>query len=458
MTQIRKQLDRYRVGTSWSWVVRAICLVACLPAPIHAAVDPPNILLILADDVGQECLGCYGGQSYDTPHLDELARTGMRFRHCYSMPACHPTRLTLLTGRYPFRFGSVQWGDFPKSAEARTFGSVLSQAGYATGVAGKWQLTLLKDDPTHPRRLGFGHSDLFGWHEGPRYYEPLIYRNGEVRQDTLGYYGPDLYVRSLIKFMKANRERPFLAYYPMALCHDVTDDLETPVPHSPFDRYDSFAEMVDEMDRSVGRLMAALDALKLREQTLVLFVGDNGSPRKMIVRAEGNQLITQPVVSRQNGHDVPGGKTTLLDGGTRVPLIANWPGRISGGAAVDDLVDMSDFFPTLLELAGASATEKHAVDGHSFASRMLAGRPGNRQWAYSEGAVMPLPGGTEPSQKRSGAFWVRTARWKLYNDGRLFNLSSDPLEAKPIVEASDSLAARSMRTDLAQAIASLARE
>ena len=166
----------------------------------HGA-ERPNILFILADDVGQEVLECYGGQSYATPHLNELARTGVQFNHCYSMPVCHPTRLALMSGKYPVHLGATRWGDFPQSEEPFTFANILQEAGYATGIVGKWQLCLLRDDPNHPRRLGFQHSDLLGWHEGPRFYEPMIYNNGQVRTDTLGHYGPDLYVRSLIEFI-----------------------------------------------------------------------------------------------------------------------------------------------------------------------------------------------------------------------------------------------------------------
>ena len=229
----------------------------------------PNIIFILADDVGQEVLGCYGGESYATPNLDHLAKTGMRFRHCYAMPMCHPTRVTLLTGKYPFRLTesdthiAPRWGTFPAQAESQTFAHKLAQARYATGVFGKWQLALLRDTPDHAYRLGFQESQLFGWHEGPRYHEPLIYHNGKLRSDTLGHYGPDLYVHALVEFVKANRERPFLAFYPMALCHDVTDDLEVPVPHGPLERYESYPEMVAEMDRAVGRIISALNSLKL---------------------------------------------------------------------------------------------------------------------------------------------------------------------------------------------------
>ena len=364
-----------------------------------AAERPPNILFILADDVGQEVLGCYGGESYPTPHLDELARTGMRFEHCYSMPVCHPSRITLMTGKYPKRHGPVTWGSFPPKEEFMTFSNRLKNAGYATGITGKWQLTLLGGDPSHPQRLGFASSDLFGWHEGPRYYEPMVYHNGQVRDDTLGHYGPDLYVRSLIEFMKAHRDEPFLAYFSMALCHEVTDDLDPPVPHGPFDRYDSYAEMATEMDRSVGRIVATLNALKLRERTVILFTGDNGTPQTLIVRAEGKELITEPIISMQNGKAVPGGKKTLFDTGTRVPLIANWPGTIKPGQVADDLVDFSDFLPTFAELAGVELADAAQLDGHSLPSACAEREP-------------EAGSGRTPRKpfSRNRAVWNRTAK------------------------------------------------
>ena len=419
--------------------VGVVAASTTIPLPANAA-DRPNIVFILADDVGQGCLGCYGGQSYRTPHLDNLAKTGMRFRHCYSMPMCHPTRLTLMTGKYPFRHGDVSWGSFPKSGEPRTFSRILAESGYATAVFGKWQLALLRDVPDHPNRLGFQHCDVFGWHEGPRYYEPMIYRNGKVRDDTLGHYGPDLYVRSLIEFIKRNRDQPFLAYFPMALCHDVTDDLDAPVPHGPLGRYDSFAEMVEEMDRSIGRIVAALNALHLREQTLILYVGDNGTPQRMILRAEGQRLFRVPVVSRQNGINVRGGKGTLTDTGTRVPLIANWPGTVGKNQVVDDLVDMSDFLPTLAELAGVNLPVDQDPDGVSLVPRLVHGRASSRQWAYSEA---------------KGSRWVRTARWKLYDDGRLIDMESDRTEVTPMLEPNDTAAMRRARKQLCGALESL---
>ncbi|NND32760.1 MAG: sulfatase-like hydrolase/transferase [Saprospiraceae bacterium] len=410
--------------------------------------DKPNILFILADDVGQEVLSCYGGESYKTPHIDELARTGMRFQHTYSMPTCVPSRLTIMTGKYPTRFGDISWGDFPKSAEQNTFSNLMLDNGYVTGIAGKWQLCLLKDDPQHPARLGFQHSELFGRHEGPRYYEPLIYRNGHIRSDTKPFYGPDLYTRSIIEFMTKNQNKPFLAYYSMALCHEVTDDLETPVPRSPFDRYDSYPEMVAEMDRAVGRLVAALNALKLREKTLILFVADNGTPQNLIVRAEGKELIKEPIFSMQNGIKIPGGKATLTDGGTRVPMITNWPGTIKEGQVVEDLVDFTDFLPTFLDLAQAPQAISSNIDGFSFSDLLHGKGKSKRTWTYAEESVLPKPGGTEPSGVNSGLHYIRNVHWKLYNDGRLYDMINDRFEQAPILFENDTEISRNIRKEL----------
>ena len=430
-------------------IVRIVVVLCGLPNVVNAA-EPiqPNILFLFADDVGQEVLECYGGQSYPTPHLNALAEGGMKFTHAFSMPVCHPSRLTLMSGKYPFRHGTVRWGDYPPHEEEHTVSNHLRRAGYKTAIAGKWQLCLLADDPMHPQRMGFDHWDLFGWHEGPRYYEPMIYQNGKVRSDTLGHYGPDLYVRSVIEFIKANRDRPFFAYYSMALAHEVTDDLTPPVPHGPLGRYDNYAEMVAETDRNVGRLVAALDALNLREKTLILFVADNGTPPEIILRARGETLVKVPVVSRRNGRAVPGGKKQLTDAGTNVPMIANWPGTIRPGQVVDDVIDFSDFLPTFIELAGQTIPEDRPIDGLSFARRLTQSKPSPRRFAYCEEAVLPKPGGVEPEGESSGLKWVRTHNFKLYNNGQLFHMAEDPLEQYPLPQNHPSDATGEIRKQL----------
>lgn len=379
--------------------------------------EPPNILLILADDVGREVLGSYGGTSYPTPHLDRLARTGLRFEHAYSMPVCHPSRICLMTGRYPFRLGHPVWGTFPGEWEARTLPQVLKRAGYATAIAGKWQLTLLREDPEHPFRLGFDQYCLFGWHEGPRYYEPLIWENGRIRGDVGDQYGPDVYVRFLTEFMERHRPGPFFAFYSMALCHDVTDDLDHPVPFGPRGRYDSYPEMVEAMDQRVGRLVDALDRLGLRERTLIFFTTDNGTPKRSILTAREGKLIREPVSSRMGERIIPGGKGDLTDAGTRVPTIANWKGTLPQGESTEVLMDFSDLLPTLADLGGAEVPPGETLDGTSFAP-LLRGEPGEgRTWVFAE---------------HRGRSWVRTRDWKLYRDGRFFHMTADPDETQAV--------------------------
>lgn len=383
------------------------------------AADQPNIVFILADDVGREVLGCYGGESYQTPNIDKLAAGGMRFEHCYSMPVCHPSRICLLTGRYPVTIGEPRWGSFPKDHEAKTFASLLKKAGYQTAVAGKWQLSLMKKDTNQPERMGFDEWSLFGWHEGPRYHEPMIYQNGQLRDDTKGKYGPDLYVDFLIDFMSRNKQQPFMAYYSMALCHDVTDDLKEPVPYGPNGRWLSYEEMAHDMDHQVGRLIKAIDQLGLRDNTAIIFTTDNGTAAASYERFENGKYIRPKVFSKFHGRMIQGGKGKLNDWGTRVPLIANWPGKIEAGQVADDLVDFSDFLPTFMDLANATIPDEIPLNGHSFADRILRGTPSDRAWVYAE---------------LRGKRFVKTREFKLYGDGMFFDLRNDPEEKTPLKE------------------------
>ena len=414
-----------------------------LTTPVCAG-DRPSIMLIMADDVGVEALGCYGGESYRTPRLDALADDGMKFRHCYSMPVCHPTRVTLMTGRYPFRIGNPKWGTFPKAEEQHSIGRVMQRAGYATAVAGKWQICMMKNDPDHASRMGFDESCLFGWHEGARYHSPFIYQNGKRREGLESSYGPDVYVDFLIDFMRRNKDAPFFAYYPMALCHDVTDDLKDPVPFGPNGHYDSFSTMVEAMDVRIGRLIDFLDEAGLRKNTIVLFTTDNGSPVRSIYSAKANPnprkkdtYLRVPVVSRQNGVDVPGGKGSLTNGGTWVPLIVNWPGKVQPRQVVDDLVDFSDFLPTVAELGQADLPAGVTLDGHSLVRRIIDGRASSRKWAFVE---------------HRGQHWIRDRRWKLYGNGKLFDVSRDPAERNALLRGEASDQANAARSRLKSAL------
>ena len=427
-----------------NWMTLLVLIALVIGVVQHSSADVPgrpNILLILADDVGREVLNCYGGSSYSTPNLNQLAANGVRFEHSYAMPVCHPTRITLLTGQYPRRLGNPKWGSFPKEAERRTFANIARQAGYATVVAGKWQLSLMKKDIHQPQRMGFDEWSLFGWHEGPRYHDPLIYENGVVRTDTAGKYGPSLYVDFLIEFMEKsqNRDKPFLAFYSMALCHDVTNDLEAPVPYGTHGRYDSYAEMVEQMDLQIGRLMKFLKASGLDENTLVLFTTDNGTAGRSKLSAANhkNEFVYENVVSQFHGEPIAGGKGKLTDWGTRVPTIAVWQGVIQPGQSWDDLVDLSDVLPTLADLTGGKLPTDVQLDGHSLSARLRGQGRSTRAWVYAE---------------HRGRFFVKTRDRKLYSTGKFFNTGIDPFEGSPLDMSSLSAEAKTEWRRLKRAI------
>ena len=390
----------------------------------------PNIVLIMADDVGSEVLGCYGGTSYSTPHIDRLAETGVRFTHCYSSAQCAPSRVKIMTGRYQFRT-TEEWGHIPP--KEKTFGHVLSSAGYATALAGKWQMGLLKSDPMHVHKMGFDEYSCFGWHEGPRYHQPFIYQNGKIRNDVKDKYGPDVYCDFLIDFIKRNRNCPFLAYYPMTVAHEVSNDFWPPPPPGPDGRYQTYGELISVMDQLVGRIVNTLERLGLRENTLILFTTDNGTPKDFITAIRKGEYIETPVVSKMGDKIVTDGKGELTDAGTRIPLIANWAGTSPSGAVCDDLIDFSDFMPMLAELAGTDLPEGVIIDGKSFAPQ-LRGHIGNpREWVFNQ---------------FRGRAWIRTKKWKLYRDGKLFNMEQDPREKLPILPDYDTDESLKMRRKL----------
>ncbi len=401
---------------------RCALVLSLAVTPLFAAPgetsNAPNILLIMADDLGYECLGCYGGTSYATPHLDALANGGMRFENCHSNPKCSPSRVTIMTGRYTFRT-TTKWGHIP--ANEITFGSVLASTGYRTALAGKWQMALLKNNPKHVAQMGFEESAVWAWHEGPRYWKPMIYRNDRVLGGTFEQYGPDVFTNFLTDFMRTNKDRRFLACYPMCLTHFP----KRGEPKGPNGRWESFKEMVENMDRKIGELVAALEKSGLRKNTIILFTADNGSPTN--VRSQMVDRVVQ------------GGKAMLTDAGTHVPLIANWPGTTPARTICDDLIDFTDFLPTLAELTGANLPAVR-VDGTSFAPQ-LHGKSGTpREWIYTEWA---------------GKSWVRTRRWKLYRDGRLYDMTNDLLEQTPVVE---SAAAAKIKSELQSVLNDLKEE
>ena len=372
----------------------------------------PNVILIMADDIGTECFPSYGGLSYKTPHLDALAASGVRFTNCHSQPLCTPSRVKLMTGRSNIR----NYSNFSiLNPDEITIGELMKAAGYATCVAGKWQLLAaehygaLAGTGTHPRDAGFDGYCMWQVDKlGSRYWGPLIERDDELIQFDEDRYGPDVFCDYICEFIEAKRENPFFVYYPMALVHNpfppTPDSADRSAPNSK--RH--FGDMVAYMDKIVGRIMASVESAGLRERTLVIFTTDNGTDRS--------------IASETSGGPVRGGKGTTTDAGTHVPLIASYPIAIPAGVVCADLIDFSDFVPTLAETCGLGLPADRPLDGQSF-SPQLRGEAGSpREWIYCY--YNPRPGRKGFPERQ----YVRNTRWKLYSDGRLFDVVTDRLE------------------------------
>ncbi len=428
--------------------------LAIIPSPAQSqnrSAQRPNIVLILADDLGSETLGCYGGTSYRTPHLDRLAAGGARFTQAYATPLCTPTRIQLMTGHYAYR----NWLGFGLlNPKERTFGHYLKEAGYKTLMAGKWQFTSY-DPPDYPgaekrRNVGMriedaGFDEYSVWHaghtedKGSRYADPVIFENGKFRTDTKGRYGEDIWTDYIGDFMARQRQQPFFVYYAMALPHNPF----VPTPDSPEWRDSSarhqeqtryFKDMVEYTDKAVGKVVAKLDELGLRENTLILFFGDNGTNLR--------------VISKMGEKVVRGGKGMMTDAGTRVPLIANWKGKISAGVVSNHLIDSTDFVPTLAEIVNYKLPMQATIDGRSFAPQ-LQGQPGTpREWIYMHHD--PRPGWDK--DRFALERFARAQRYKLYDDGRLFDLATDEREERPMMPNADTRGTLVARLKLQQVL------
>ena len=376
------------------------------------AAERPNIVLILADDLGYETLGANGGTSYQTPALDKLAATGMRFTHCYAQPLCTPTRVQLMTGRSNARnylkFGTLD-------PQAVTFANHFQQAGYATCMAGKWQLG---HDLDLPKKFGFDEYCLWQHtRRPPRYANPGLEINGVQKDFSKGEYGPDLVNDFALDFITRHKSKPFFLYYPMMLTHDPyqptpdSKDWDPTAQGEAVNRKPAhFGDMVTYMDKLVGKLLAKLDDCGVRDNTLVLFLGDNGTGRGT------RSMMGERVVI--------GGKGSTKDTGMHVPLIANWPGHVTTGVCAD-LIDTTDFLPTLGDAAAVRIPNPEQLDGRSFHPQLRGEKGHPRQWVYSW--YSPRQG----SDKTVSEF-AFNHRFKLYRTGQFFDFAKDPDEKTPL--------------------------
>lgn len=378
----------------------------------------PNIIFILADDQGIDGLNCYGAERYKgkTPNIDALAQTGTRFTQCYANPLCGPSRCTLMTGRYVFRTGATTNNNAGEPSPAKEIGiaKVLKEAGYATAQAGKW-----RQMGATPADWGFDEylSDqtASGW-----YWQGSYFKNRETVQAPAGAYQPDIMHAFALDFIRRKKDGPFFLYYASHLVHRPI--LRTPDSKAGGNVYE---EDTAYLDKQVGELVAELDKLGLREKTLIVYAGDNG---------------TKGEAAPIGGRKVLGEKGSLLEGGSRVPLIANWPGTTPAGKVLDDLVDFSDMFPTFAALGGAKLPSGVTIDGHSYAPQLHGEKGTPREWVYVQ---------------LGQGWYVREQGWKLTQGGALFDMTDAPFAEKPVAADASNEAATAARQRLQAVLAKL---
>jgi arylsulfatase A-like enzyme len=391
-----------------------------VPQLVRSAERPPNVILILTDDQGWYEIGVNGNTDIHTPAMDKLASEGVRFTQFYSSPVCAPTRASLMTGRHYQRTGAVDTylGRDTLHSDEVTLGQVLQRQGYRTACIGKWHLGRYMK--YHPLNRGF--DEFFGfWQYGfiNRYDDSDELWSGKERVQTRGYVTDVLTDRAL-SFIEQNQRKPFFLYLPYNAPH---------VPHLAPDPFISkylkqglpLAEariygMIESLDTNIGRVLQKVDSLGLRDNTMVLFMSDNGG------------------VGRFNKAGMRGFKGSCYEGGVRVPFFARWPGKFPAGAVTNATAQHIDVLPTLCDLTGA-AKPNRPLDGKSLAPLLREGKGESphdflfHQWNRGHPVLDTVPGDSELQ-----ASWaVRDARGrKLMATGELFDLSLDPSEAQNI--------------------------
>lgn len=381
----------------------------------------PNIIFILADDLGIGEVSCYGADNYKTPNIDKLAHGGVRFTHAYTPSLCGPSRACILTGRYLFRTGATNQDStgLMKPSVETMIPNVLRPAGYVTAAIGKWgQLPLDPADFGFDYYLKFTGSGVY-WNKQDKGKTYLV--NGEKKILYDKEYMPDVMHQHVVDFITKHRNDPFYLYY--SLSHVHAEILRT--PDGAPDSKDIYADNVTYMDKLVGKLVGELDRLKLREKTLIVFFSDNGTAAGHVNRAT------------IGGRRLSGQKGTMLEGGSLEPLIVNWPGVTPSGKVYEDMIDSTDFLPTFAELAGAKLPQNTIVDGRSFTARLRGEKGEPRKWIYIQLA---------------GQWYARETAWKLNQAGKLFDMTDAPFEEKLIAADTKNPAAIAARKRLQAAL------
>jgi len=439
-------------------VTTLLCTASAMAATGPASTRSPNVIVILVDDLGQTDLACYGSKFYETPHIDQLAKDGVRFANGYSAcTVCSPTRAALLTGKYPARLRITDWitgHDRPKAKlkipdwqkflpfEEITLAEQFKSAGYATASIGKWHLTpALKegDEAYYPEKHGFD-VNIGGYARGqpPSYFSP--YKIPTLPEGPKGEFLTDREANEAVKFIEANQSKPFFIYLPHYAVHtplggkpEVIAKYQAKADKTPglLQKNATYAALVESVDDALGTIRATLKRLKLEENTIIVFTGDNGG---LILR---NDKATDNSPFRV-------GKGSAYEGGVRVPLIVCWPGVTKSGVVDPTPAITVDIYPTMLELAGVKPMQS-LVDGISLAPLLKSGAKPDRDaifWHYPH----YHPGGATPySAIRSGD--LRLVHF--YEDGRdeLYDLANDVGETKDLAPSQPERA-KALRTRL----------
>ncbi len=413
--------------------------------------EKPNILFIMADDLGWKDVGYMGSNYYETPNIDRLAREGMVFTNAYTNAAnCAPTRACLMSGQYSPRHGIYTVNNADRGVDSLrklipienqtelntdviTIAEALKRKDYVTASIGKWHLG---DPPTSgPVSQGFD-LNVAGWHQGhPKsYFSP--YQNPALDDSIAGEYLTDRLTQEAIEFINKNREHPFFLYLPYYTVHgpyqakeEETEKFRTK-PHDNGHNNPVYAAMINSLDQGVGRLMETLKQLDLEERTLVIFYSDNGG-----VGGYQQEGIIQREITSQS--PLRGGKGMFYEGGIRVPLTIRWPGKIEAGSTCETPVISVDFYPTFMEIAGIEKKRGKILDGKSILPLLKQNNPFERDAIYWHFPAY--------LQGRQGTFRtrpvgvIRSGHYKLlefFEDGRLelYDLESDISEENDLSE------------------------
>lgn len=366
----------------------------------------PNVIIIVSDDQGWGDLSIHGNTNLHTPNIDNLARQGVSFAHFYVSPVCSPTRAELLTGRYHPRGGvySTSAGGERLDLDEVTIAEVFKNAGYATAAYGKWHNGM--QFPYHPNARGF--DDFYGFCSGHwgDYFSPQLEHNGKLVRGT-GFIIDDLTNRA-IRYIENNKDKPFFLYLPYNTPHSpmqVPDRWWNKFKDKELEMLGDDAEedlaftraalaMCENIDWNVGRLMEKLNQLRLKENTIVVYMSDNG-----------------PSSSRWNG-GMKGRKGSTDEGGVRSPLFLSWPGKIKAGTEITRLAAAIDLLPTLAELAGVDYKLAKALDGVSLRPLLL-----EEAGSWTDRFIF---------SHWNGRVSVRSQQYRLDHEGKLFNMKSDP--------------------------------